>query len=40
VAGVEAAFDTLVTALSIVYGLLLSASLLPDRRRSEAGRST
>jgi uncharacterized membrane protein YjjB (DUF3815 family) len=40
VAGVEAAFDTLVTALSIVYGLLVSASLLPDRRRSETGPST
>ena len=34
IAGVDAAFDTLVVALSIVYGLIVSAALLPDRRRS------
>jgi uncharacterized membrane protein YjjP (DUF1212 family) len=34
VAGIAAAFDTLVAALSIVYGLLVSAFLLPDRSRA------
>ena len=36
VAGVDAAVDTLVVALSIVYGLIVSAALLPDQPRSEA----
>ena len=30
--GVTAAFDTLVTALAIVYGLIVSAAVLPSRR--------
>ena len=40
VGGIDAAFDAIVTALSIVYGLLVSASLLPDRARAEASPST
>jgi uncharacterized membrane protein YjjP (DUF1212 family) len=32
--GVTAAVDTLVTALSIVYGLVVSAAVLPSRRRT------
>jgi uncharacterized membrane protein YjjP (DUF1212 family) len=39
VAGVDAAFDTLVVALSIVYGLIVSAALLPDRPRRARAQS-
>ncbi len=38
VAGVEAAFDTLIVALSIVYGLIVSAALLPDQARQPGDR--
>jgi uncharacterized membrane protein YjjB (DUF3815 family) len=30
--GIDAAFDTFVTALAIVYGLIMATLLLPERR--------
>ena len=36
--GIEGIFDTLVVALSIVYGLIVSTVLLPDRRASSSSR--
>lgn len=38
IGGIEAAVDALVVALSIVYGLIVSAALLPERRRRRARR--
>jgi uncharacterized membrane protein YjjB (DUF3815 family) len=35
--GVTAAFDTLVTTLAIVYGLIVSAAVLPSRRSMVIG---
>jgi uncharacterized membrane protein YjjP (DUF1212 family) len=35
--GITAAFDTLVTALAIVYGLIVSAAVLPSRRSIAIG---
>jgi uncharacterized membrane protein YjjB (DUF3815 family) len=34
VSGITAGFDTFVTAMSIAYGLIVSASLLPSSRRA------
>jgi uncharacterized membrane protein YjjP (DUF1212 family) len=40
VAGIDAAFDAIVAALAIVYGLLVSASLIPERKRGPIEQET
>ena len=34
IAGVDVGVDTVVTALAIVYGLVVSAAVMPERRAS------